>query len=385
MPASRRKSRTPKQASTPSHPENQQPTPPDDNPPAPDTTPLIRLADCHARNITWLWHNRIPLGKPTLLVGDPDSGKSFLALDLAARVSRGRGVPPEPGLGKPGSVLLLSADDDVEDTIVPRLEAAGADLSRIAVLPSFSPDPVDKPGRDPDRLLSLATDFDRLREALDQLPDCRLIVVDPISAYLRGVDGNNNISVRQLLQKIAGLARERHAAVLLVSHHRKQTAATALHRAIGSLAFTAVARVVLMLGTDPAIAGRRLLLPAKMNLHSGATGRAFRIDDGKLDWEPDVIPYTADDLNALSPTTDITSDPRRDAKIWRVDQLKKSRLPAEEIYLRAAQQQIPFRLLWAAKKDAKVRAVRDGKEHRWYWKLPDNWIPNPLDSLVVYI
>src|SRR5688572_18199982 len=82
----------------------------------PPLTPVC-LAECAERDIDWLWHRRIPLGKVTLLVGDPDTGKSFFALDLAARVSRGEGVPPEAGLRNPGNVLLLSADDDLQDTI----------------------------------------------------------------------------------------------------------------------------------------------------------------------------------------------------------------------------------------------------------------------------
>jgi hypothetical protein len=137
---------------------------------------LLRLDKCRERNLVWLWDQRIPLGKATLLVGDPDSGKSFLALDLAARVSRGLGVPPEPGLETPGQVLLLCADDDVEDTILPRLQAAEADLGRIAIL-STSP---GKSRVQSQALLSLARDMDQIEEALDELPDCRLIVIDPL-------------------------------------------------------------------------------------------------------------------------------------------------------------------------------------------------------------
>jgi hypothetical protein len=114
---------------------------------------LIRLHHRQSRPIHWLWQNRIPLEKVTLLIGDPDTGKSFVALDLAARVTCGEGVPPEPGLGEPGSVLLLSADDDLDDTILPRLIAAGADLERIALLPSL----IHGEDGEQNRLLSLAS------------------------------------------------------------------------------------------------------------------------------------------------------------------------------------------------------------------------------------
>ncbi len=94
----------------------------------------------------WLWPGRVPLGKMTLLVGDPGLGKSLVALDMAARVTRGAAWPDEAGarettettsevISRPaGSVVLLSAEDDAADTILPRLEAAGGDADRVIVL-----------------------------------------------------------------------------------------------------------------------------------------------------------------------------------------------------------------------------------------------------------
>src|SRR5262245_39877055 len=87
------------------------------------------------QRVPWLWPVRIPLGKLTCLVGDPEVGKSFLSMDLAARVSSGRCWPDDPTRPAPrGHVLLLNAEDGLEDTVVPRLHAAGADLARVSVL-----------------------------------------------------------------------------------------------------------------------------------------------------------------------------------------------------------------------------------------------------------
>jgi KaiC/GvpD/RAD55 family RecA-like ATPase len=343
--------------------------------------PLIRLSDRHARNLTWLWHQRIPLGKSSLLVGDPDSGKSFLALDLAARVSCGLGVPPEPGLPKPASSLLLCADDDIDDTIVPRLEAADADLSRIALLPRVGNLSVGEPAP----LISLAKEATRIRAALKKLPGCRLVIIDPITAYLRNGDCNHNQTVRRLLQDLDSIAREKNVAVLLISHLRKTGAANAMYRAIGSTAFTAVARVVLTIANDPAVEGRRLLLPAKMTLRSAPTGRAFRIEDGRLQWEPELLFQSAGDLQTVLPARDPKSDPRREAKKWLIAQLTEKPLPAELLQQRAREHRIPWMVLWSAKRDAQVRAYKDGQQNRWYWKLPDNWIPDVADFLPVVI
>src|SRR5690606_33457029 len=141
--------------------------------------------------------------------------------------------------------------------------------------------------------------LERLEQALAELRDCRLVIVDPISAYLRGVDTYNDVSVRQHLLKLSDLAERFGAAFLLVSHQRKAGAPTAMYRAIGSLAFTAVARVVLMVAADESVAGRRLLLPVKMTLQTAATGRAFGIEEGRVVWEPEPVPFTADELARL--------------------------------------------------------------------------------------
>jgi len=177
-----------------------------------------------------------------------------------------------------------------------------------------------------------------------------------------------------LLQRLATIARHRNAAVLIVSHQRKQTASSAVYRPLGSLAFAAVARVVLFLASDPAILGRRLLLPAKMSLHADPSGRAFSIDNGRLEWEPEILPLSADDLRDVLTEHDESQDQRFAAKNWLIDQLENGRVLADEIKRRARGLRIPSRILRSAKQDAKVRSVYDGKDRCWYWKLPDVWI-----------
>jgi hypothetical protein len=187
------------------------------------------------------------------------------------------------------------------------------------------------------------------------------------------------------MDRLARLAAACNAAVLLTSHPRKQPGPTAIYRPTGSIAFASVARVVLSVAADPNVAGRRLLLPVKMTLHDAPTGRAFRIHDSRIDWEPDVVPFTAEDATVLAVTGDRTCDARRDAKNWLIEQLTEKRLPAQVTHSRARAACIPVRLLWQAKKDCKVRAVLDGKEKRWYWKLPDMWVPDISEQLMQVI
>ena len=123
------------------------------------------------------------LGKLTLFAGDPGLGKSFVTLDIAAHVTRGKNWPDsEKGSGEPSSVIVLSAEDDPADTIRPRLEAGGADLSKVHILQAVRR---DKPnGGSKLEPFSLENDLLSLQDAVVSLGDVRLVVIDPISAYL---------------------------------------------------------------------------------------------------------------------------------------------------------------------------------------------------------
>jgi hypothetical protein len=171
--------------------------------PAMETGPILTcLADVQPRPVSWLWPGRIPLGRITLLVGRPGEGKSFLTIDVAARVTTG--TPWPDGTDCPqGSVILISAEDDPADTIRPRLDAHYADVRRVHLLSAVRR--VDDDG-EYERLISLA-DVDAIEAALVRLPDCRLIVVDPIGSFLGGrTDAHRDNEVRSVLAPIAVLA-----------------------------------------------------------------------------------------------------------------------------------------------------------------------------------
>jgi hypothetical protein len=258
----------------------------------------VRLNSLAARPVDWLWPQRIPIGKVTLLVGDPGLGKSLVALDIAARVSTGAPWPdeqhrdstqsairdpqseianatlaPNSSLLAPSSVLLLNAEDDLADTVLPRLEALGADCDRIIAIPSFLGSSRDgSVSRDHE----LKRDLARLRSLLDTLPDCRLIIIDPISAYLSG-NGNTSGEVRNLLTPLSELAHTRRLAIVAVSHLRNQQG-SAIHRTMGSLAFLTAARAAWVICEDPANSDRRLLLPVKSNLAGRTDGLAYNVE-----------------------------------------------------------------------------------------------------------
>jgi len=199
---------------------------------------VIRLADVSPEQVEWLWPGRIAVGKLTVLAGNPGLGKSLATLDIAARVSVGKCWPDNRWEQQPiGGVVLLSAEDDLGDTIRPRLDAHGADVTRIVALKSIKG--ADGAG-DYNRLFDLSRDLEHLRAAIGTVENCRLIVVDPISAYLGKTDSHKNSDVRGVLSPLADLAAETRVAILAVSHLRKGEGA-AIYRTMGSLAFVAAA------------------------------------------------------------------------------------------------------------------------------------------------
>ena len=254
---------------------------------------LVRLADVRPEPIRWLWPGRIPLGKLTLIVGDPGLGKSFLTTALAATISSGGAWPDSGGeCLEPASVIILNAEDALADTIRPRLDAAGADVARVHALTTV---------RQRNGTLAafrLVSDLPRLDAALEKIGDVRLLVIDPISAYLGGQDEHKNAEIRGLIAPLSELAERRNVAVVMITHLNKSPGGKAIYRATGSLAFVAAARVAWLVARDKDDPRRRLLLPAKSNIAVEPKGLAYRIIDGMVQWEAGEVDIQADDALA---------------------------------------------------------------------------------------
>ncbi|MCB9845306.1 MAG: AAA family ATPase [Phycisphaeraceae bacterium] len=259
---------------------------------------VVRLADVTPEPVSWLWPGRIALGKVTLIAGDPGLGKSFLTLDMAARISSGAGWPDGGERPAPGGVVLLSAEDSIADTIRPRLDAAGADPARIIALESIRS--LGENGRVCARSFDLSRDLPALDAAVESVGDCRLVVIDPVTAYLGGVDSHKNAEIRGLLAPLGELAMRHRVAVVAVTHLNKAGGGPAIYRAMGSLAFAAAARAAWAVSKDRADPMRRLLLPIKNNLAPDAGGLAYRIDGAgpAVAWEAGTVHVSADEALA---------------------------------------------------------------------------------------
>jgi len=330
---------------------------------------MRRLADVAAEPIAWLWPGRIARGKVTLLAGDPGLGKSYCSLDISARVTTGRAWPDGADACERGSVILLSAEDDAADTIRPRLEAAGADLERVYIFDAIR----DKQSRV--RCFSLTADMAALEAKLADL-GVRLVVIDPISAYLGGIDSHKNTDVRAVLAPLATMASKHKIAILAITHLSKSER-DPLSRLSGSIAFGAAARAVWLVAKDPEQPERRLLLSLKNNLAREATGLAFALagdEEGRaaVAWEPEPVELTAREvMRELADGRNERGDRLEAACELLREMLAAGPRPAKAIEAAAGERGISLRTVRRARALLGIRAYKPTFGGGWIWSAAD--------------
>jgi hypothetical protein len=299
-----------------------------------------------------------------VLDGNPDLGKSLLALDWCARLSRGRPFPDSEANIEPASALVLSAEDAAGDTIVPRLERLGADLSRVFIWQPEG-DEEDWPWRFPGQV-------DRLETALRET-GARLVVVDPILAFLEeSVQYGSDPSVRQALRPLMHLAAKYQCAILMHRHLNKRSAGPALYRGMGSVAIVAACRFAMLAERDPQDPSRCVLAQVRHSLAGAQPSLLYQITANKgglptVTWLGRSS-YSADELLAGQRRT-----PRDQAAEFLEEYLESGPRPASEIRQAAKEARLSFRTVERAKKALGIRSQRECRngEPVSYWLLED--------------
>ena len=258
---------------------------------------LIQMSEVQAEEVKWLWPPYVPLGKLTIVQGDPGEGKTTLVLALISSLTRGEPLPGCDTVETPVTVIYQTAEDGLADTIKPRLEAMGADCSRVFV--------IDESRKE----LSMLDE--RLEKAIHET-GARLVVLDPMQAYLGSdVDMHRANEIRPIMKRVAAMAEQNGCAVVLIGHINKAQGMKAGYRGLGSIDFRAAARSVLLVGRtkdDPSV---RIMAQDKNSLAPEGRSISFEFGEDGFRWLG-CVDATVDDVlcgmaRAESKTTQMES------------------------------------------------------------------------------
>ena len=321
---------------------------------------LIHMEDVVSKEVEWLWYPYIPYGKITIIEGDPGEGKTTLVLKLAAALSRGLPLPCDDDKEyEPIHIIYQTAEDGIEDTIKPRLVKAGADCSMIRVS-----DETDK---------ELSMTDDRLEQAIIET-GARLIILDPIQAYIGAtVDMHRANEIRPVLKHLGIIAEKHNCAIILIGHMNKASGSKSTYRGLGSIDIQATARSVLLvvrLRDKPNI---RIMAHDKSSLAPAGDAIGFEMteDNGMVCIGPYDI--TIDEL--LS-----GNEGRGKKKLDIAENFIKEYfgtnkvIPSNEIMMEAAKRSIKRNTLLSAKKKLGITSDKEKADDGtiyWTWVMPE--------------
>lgn len=332
---------------------------------------IIKLSEVKSIAVRWLWQDRIALGKLTIIDGDPGLGKSTVLLDIGARLSRGAPMP-DGAHGIRGGVVILTLEDGLADTVRPRLEAAGADLTRIVALEGVK-------RADGQPRIPTIEDIGAITQACGEVT-ARLVMIDPFMGYLPSSRNSwRDQDVRGALGPLARMAEKLGVAVVLIRHLNKASGSAAIYRGGGSIGIAGACRAALLIAKDPEAEDRRVMACVKTNLGRLPPSLRYAIEEVQVEgaggvarivWEG-VSTHTADDLLAAQGPHD--DKPALDeAREFLREILSAGPVSAKEIQRLAREAGVTDRTLQRAKKVLGVQAKKGTFRGGWAWELAED-------------
>ena len=335
---------------------------------APGTARIIWGSSIKRVKIEWLVPRRIPLGKMTTFAGQTGMGKTYAVCDLAARVTGGMEIPFSGGLCfEEGKVLIISAEDEADDTLMPRFLDMGGDDRKIAFL---SPEAEEN--------FSLAA-LELLGQSLDDMgEDVRLIAIDPPTSYLGKTDDHKNAELRGLLGPLKRFCKKRNVALIFVTHVNKSAQSVdALTRVMGSVAWVAAVRAAHMFCVDPDGDDNRLYVPLKVNNAPKPKALRYTIegpeDAGVLKWLEEVDMTADEAVGAVKRKSrgqcavEWLTERFREKYEWESDELKKM----------ASDAGVSKNALWSPEVNAlpfaKKRRINASGDAYYVWRANEGW------------
>ncbi len=339
---------------------------------------LIRASDVTPEAIAWLWNGWLAAGKMHVFGGAPGTGKTTISMGLAATVTTG-GRWPDGTRSIAGNVVIWSGEDDPADTLIPRLVLSGADLSLVYFIADI------REGNER-RSFDPARDMEPLRRKLAEIGGVKLLIVDPVVSAIAG-DSHKNAEVRRGLQPLVDLAGSMRCALLGITHFSKGTGGRdPVERLTGSLAFGALARVVLVAAKhqEEGDDGRtvRLFCRAKSNIGPDDGGFEYDLHQAELKTHPGIFASSVlwgeaveGAARELLATADATGDDGEggtlaDAKRFLSDLLVDGPLPTKTIKADADGAGYSWATIRRAQKALGIEPVKEGMKAGWVWRMP---------------
>jgi hypothetical protein len=332
-------------------------------------------------SINWAWKNRFAFGKLAIIAGDPGLGKSTVLLEIAALHSNGSQFPVGEGLAQRCESAILTAEDGLRDTVVPRLMAAGADRSKIYLLTGTKVE-----GQDDEAMFDLSTDIVALRQFFQGHPNVKILIIDPLTAYLGPARAKENAEIRKVLAPLVKLIED-FGILVIGNTHLNKSAGKALYRVLDSIAFVAVGRILHLVIKDASNPDNIKLICDKTNIGSKPLGLTYmiqkhwittehgeEIETSRICWGTQHITETADEALDEDGDPTATDDCIHFLKIV----LKDGPLPVAEIEKEARdacllgdnqpmKQSKPFR---SARTALGIVPHKVGYQGAWVWALP---------------
>jgi hypothetical protein len=335
----------------------------------------INATDIAPEQLKWLWPDRIAYGKICLYTGKPDCGKSLALNDLIARITTGSDwADGQKNAWGPKDVMLACSEDDLGDTVVPRLNAAGADLKRIKFIHRVI---MKSPETDSTRQLQLASDTSLLKKALAAYPDVVLVGLDPVTSFFGDVNINVDQEIRPVMDALVGVCNASGASLVAIIHHNKRSDVDALQKILGASSVAGAVRTAWGFSRDPDNKDEFFMSLVKNNLSKRRTGLKYKIAEKDVNgitaphtvWGEETE-ATANELLDAERDTSGRKDNKQItlARAFLPFALKgKGARPCTELYREAEAEGISVATLKRAKNDFPIQVIKQSHNWAWLW------------------
>ena len=330
---------------------------------------VIGADEIEVEEMTWFWPNRIPAGMYSFIVGDPGSGKSFLSCFLATVASNGGTWPDGTDTIGECEVLMFVSEDHLSKTFIKRLKNAGANLKNIKVFKWLKAKNADEIP------FIIQENIHVLTRYLDTRPNCKLVILDPITGYMGEANQNSQADVREALIPIKNIAENKDVTIIGLSHLNKKVDLEMQHRSVGSVAFNAVPRAVWGVCAKPKEEWdgygddkERFLFPIKDNLCISPDAIRFEIDGGSVRFGDQI---TAAECNQAISGKKKGPTKKETAKQMILDILAKSETGGDELLAAVTAQGISDRVAADARRELRAAGKVDthnpkGEGFKWF-------------------